>query len=200
MKQKYLLWDLGNVVVRWSPETILNTLNYSVMTTNYLQNSLFRHSDWADLDRGVKTEEEIALRLVAESELSMEQAKRCFDVVRETLVDIKESVQLIDELARTGTPMYVLSNMSKTNADYLRQRKYFMHFQGVVISAEEKLNKPDPELFERVLSRYDLDRSRVLFIDDTLENIEAAKNLGMEGLLFKGGDECYSQIRQFVES
>ena len=94
--------------------------------------------------------------------------------------------------------MYVLSNMSQTNADYLRQREYFSHFQGVVISAEEKLNKPDSTLFERVLSRYSLVANQVLFIDDTLENIVAAEKLGFEGLHFKGSEQCYLKIRQFA--
>lgn len=198
MNKNTLLWDLGNVVVRWSPDTILRKLDYSSQQTSFVRESLFAHRDWQDMDRGVTTELEVAQRLVAESDLSIEQAVRCFDVVRDTLVDIHQSVELINEVAQTNTPMYVLSNMSNPNADYLRQRAYFSHFQGVVISAEEKLNKPDSALFERVLSRYSLEANSVLFIDDTLENIEAAGKLGIEGLHFKGSDECYSRIRRFV--
>ena len=198
MEKNTLLWDLGNVVVRWSPDTILIKLDYSAQQTTYLRRSLFAHGDWLDLDRGVKTELEVAQRLVAESDLSMNQAVRCFDVVRDTMIDIQPSVDLINEVAQTDTPMYVLSNMSQTNADYLRQREYFSHFQGVVISAEEKLNKPDSTLFERVLSRYSLVANQVLFIDDTLENIVAAEKLGFEGLHFKGSEQCYLKIRQFA--
>lgn len=198
MEKNTLLWDLGNVVVRWSPDTILIKLDYSAQQTTYLRRSLFAHGDWLDLDRGVKTELEVAQRLVAESDLSMDQAVRCFDVVRDTMIDIQPSVDLINEVAQTDTPMYVLSNMSQTNADYLRQREYFSHFQGVVISAEEKLNKPDSTLFERVLSRYSLVANQVLFIDDTLENIVAAEKLGFEGLHFKGSEQCYLKIRQFA--
>ena len=198
MEKNTLLWDLGNVVVRWSPDTILSKLDYSAQQTTYLRRSLFAHGDWLDLDRGVKTELEVAQRLVAESDLSMDQAVRCSDVVRDTMIDIQPSVDLINEVAQTDTPMYVLSNMSQTNADYLRQREYFSHFQGVVISAEEKLNKPDSALFERVLSRYSLVANQVLFIDDTLENIVAAEKLGFEGLHFKGSEQCYLKIRQFA--
>ncbi len=197
---KTLLWDLGNVVVRWSPDTILDTLNYSPEVSDYLRESLFGHSDWLDLDRGVTTEEQVGKRLAAESGLSPDQVRRCFDVVRETLVDIDRSVELVRSLAALNVPMYVLSNMSKVNADYLRQREYFSCFRGVVISAEENLNKPAAELFERVLKRYSLEAGNVLFIDDMAENIEAAKDIGMEGLQFEGDDACYQRIRQFVAS
>jgi len=196
--RRVVLWDLGNVVVRWSPETILKKLNYAVQETDYIRESLFQHSDWQDLDRGVTAEKQVAQRLVAESGLSLQQALRCFDVVRDTLVDIDQSVEMINTLSVADIPMYVLSNMSQANADYLRQREYFSRFQGVVISAEEKLNKPDLELFERVLSRYSLEAKNVLFIDDTAENIEAASSLNMHGLLFDESADCYEKIRQFT--
>jgi HAD superfamily hydrolase (TIGR01549 family) len=198
MNNKVLLWDLGNVVVRWSPDEILARLGYASHTSDYLLHSLFGHSDWLDLDRGVTTESIVAERLVAESDLTTDEAMRVFDVVRETLVDIEHSVTLIETLARDHHPMYVLSNMSKPNADYLRQRPYFKHFKGVVISAEEKLNKPSPELFERVLARYDLKPESVLFIDDTKVNIDAAGALGMQGLVFEGSADCYAKINQFI--
>lgn len=195
---KVVLWDLGNVVVKWSPETILLRLDYSLHETAYLRESLFRHSDWLDLDRGTKTEAQVAQRLVNESDLSTEQAMRCFDVVRETLVDIERSVETINLLAKHNIPMYVLSNMSLPNAEYLRKRPYFDKFNGVVISAEEKLNKPETEIFERVLSRYSLQAENLLFIDDTVENIQSARQLGMDTLHFVGSDKCYARIRQYA--
>jgi len=198
MKNKVLLWDLGNVVVRWSPDEILARLGHSPQISTYLRESLFGHSDWLDLDRGVTTEAEVAKRLVAESDLSTEEALRVFDVVRDTLTDFDRSIALIEEFARGGQSMYVLSNMSQRNADYLRQRPYFQHFQGVVISAEEKLNKPAPELFERVLTRYNLNPDTVLFIDDTQVNIDAAGALGIQGVCFRASDDCYAKINQFV--
>jgi len=159
MNERILLWDLGNVVVQWSPDEILKQLDYTAEQSVYLRESLFGHGDWLDLDRGVTTEAEVAQRLVSESNLSLEQALRCFDVVRHTLIDIEESVDLIKELVPANIPMYVLSNMSLANAD----------------------------------------AGSVLFIDDTMENIEAAQKQGMEGLHFKGSADCYAQIRQFVE-
>jgi len=198
-KDKVVLWDLGNVVVRWSPETILLKLDYPLQETAFLRESLFRHSDWLDLDRGTKTEREVANRLTAESGLSMEKALRCFEVVRETLVDIEQSVALINEIADAGLPMYVLSNMSLPNAEYLRQRAYFQRFEGVVISAEEKLIKPDEALFNRVLARYSLLAESILFIDDTLENIQTARQLGMQTVHFGRTDKCYAKIREFAD-
>lgn len=190
------LWDLGNVVIRWEPETVLQMIGYDSLQTDYLRTSLLGHQDWLDLDRGVTTEAVVAKRLVAESSLTMDQALRCFDIVRESMIDLEPSLQILHEMKAAGIPMYVLSNMPLANADYLRQRDYFSLFDGVVISGEEKLLKPEPEIFKLVLYRFNLNAAEVYFIDDSLPNIEAARNLGMQAQHFHRTDQCYAVVRE----
>ena len=190
------LWDLGNVLVQWEPELIYPAFNVSAAHTQYLRSELLEHSDWLRLDQGLITEQEVAARISSETELSHDDAKRCFDVIRNSLVNIDASVAMLSQMKAAGVPMYVLSNMSNENAAYLRTREYFSLFDDVVISAEEKLIKPDPALFELVLKRYRLNAEEVYFIDDSMPNIVASRELGMQALHFKRSDDCYRQIRE----
>ena len=190
------LWDLGNVLVQWEPELIYPAFNVSAVHTQYLRSELLEHPDWLRLDQGLTTEQEVAARINSETELSHEDAQRCFDVIRHSLVNIDASVAMLSQMKAAGVPMYVLSNMSNENAAYLRTREYFSLFDDVVISAEEKLIKPDPALFELVLKRYRLNAEEVYFIDDSMPNIVAARELGMQALHFKRSDDCYRQIRE----
>lgn len=189
------LWDLGNVVVRWEPETVLEMFGYSPEQTDYLRSGLLGHPDWLDLDRGVTTEAVVARRLVEESSLTIEQALRCFDVVRESIVDLAPSIEILSAMKAAKIPMYVLSNMPTANADFLSQRDYFKWFDGVVFSAEEKLLKPDEAIFKVVMDRYNLDPAEIYFIDDSLPNIETARAMGMQTLHFQRSDDCYARIR-----
>ncbi len=191
------LWDLGNVVVQWNPEKILGMLQLSEDKKDVLKSRLFDGSLWLDLDRGVTTEPEVAALLSAETHLSADEVEHCFETVRESLVNFPRSVELIKQMKDADIPMYVLSNMSIVNAGYLRPREYFELFQGIVISAEEKLIKPDTSLFQVVLDRYALDANNVVFIDDSLPNIHAAKSLGMHAVHFKATDTCYANIRKY---
>lgn len=195
-RQKAVLWDLGNVVVRWEPEAILSSFKYGPAETDFLRRELLGHSDWLKLDQGLITEQQVADRLSKLSTLSSSEIHRCFDVVRESLNDIQESVSLIEQMHGAGIPMYVLSNMSNVNARFLRQRPYFQHFNGVVISAEEKLIKPDPELFQRVLDRYKLKAQSVYFIDDSSVNIETALTMGFYAQHFHRSTGCYQKIKE----
>lgn len=190
------LWDLGNVVVQWEPETILQMLDYTPEQTDYLRKELFGHDDWLELDRGTTTEAAVAKRLVSESDLSIEQALRCFDVVRESLVDLPESIDVLHAMKRAGIPMYVLSNMSLLNAEFLKRRGYFELFEEVLISAEEQLIKPEIDIFNLVLQRFQLSPSEVYFIDDSLPNIMAAQSLGIQAQHFHRSTECYQTVRQ----
>ena len=190
------LWDLGNVLVQWEPELIYPAFNVSAVHTQYLRSELLEHPDWLRLDQGLTTEQEVAARISSETELSHDDAQRCFDVIRHSLVNIDASVAMLSQMKAAGVPMYVLSNMSNENAAYLRTREYFSLFDDVVISAEEKLIKPDPALFELVLKRYRLSAEEVYFIDDSMPNIVAARELGMQALHFKRSDDCYRQIRE----
>ncbi len=191
------LWDLGNVVVQWNPEKILSRLQLSADKKAVVKSALFESNLWLDLDRGVTTEPEVAALLSAESSLSTDEVVHCFDTVRESLVNFPRSVELINQMKEADIPMYVLSNMSAVNAGYLRSREYFTLFQGIVISAEEKLIKPDATLFQVVLDRFGLDANEMVFIDDSLPNIEVAQLLGMQTVHFKASDKCYADIRKY---
>lgn len=190
------LWDLGNVVIRWDPEVVLKMFNLNPQQTDYLRSGLLGHQDWLDLDRGITTEEVVAQRIQTESDLTVSQVQRCFDVVRESMIDLQASVNMLHMMKDAGVPMYVLSNMPEKNADYLRSRDYFKLFDGVVISGEEKLIKPELEIFQLVLDRYNLKGNEVYFIDDSLPNVEAAKSLGMQAQHFHRTDQCYTILRE----
>ncbi len=191
------LWDLGNVVVQWNPDKILQMTNLPAERTKLLRSHLFESELWLDLDRGITDEKAVAAEIVASTELRESELFDCFDIVRQSLIDFPQSVGLIREMHKTNIPLYVLSNMSLANAQFLRSRSYFDLFTGIVISAEEKLIKPDAELFKRVLQRYDLSPKDVVFIDDSLPNIEAAISLGIHGVHFKGTDQCYARVRSY---
>lgn len=99
---------------------------------------------------------------------------------------IAASVAILDELRARGVPLYALTNWSHETFPLARQRFRFMEaFLGIVVSGEERLIKPDPAIFQRLLSRYGLDPARTVYIDDAPRNVAAAARLGMHALHFR---------------
>jgi len=92
---------------------------------------------------------------------------------------IHGTVALVDSLRRRAVPLYALTNWSRDKFPVARARFDFLSwFDGIVVSGEEGLVKPDPAIFHRLTTRYGLDPSITLFIDDMAYNTAAARDLG----------------------
>lgn len=190
------LWDLGNVMVSWDPERILASLDGSAAEIALLRDELLLHDDWQRLDQGTLQEVEVVQRLTHEVGIAPEKVAQCLRQTRESLLNINASVQLLEQVKAAGQRAYCLSNMSHNTYDHLRDRHFFEFFDGIVISAQERLIKPDPAIFELVLERFELRAADVLFIDDSEPNIASATALGIDCVHFKRSAACYQTIRQ----
>ena len=85
---------------------------------------------------------------------------------------------------RTG----ILSNAWPAARQFLTSHpKIVAAFEAIVISAEEGLRKPQPEIYERALKRLNVSASEAVFVDDVLENVEAARAIGLAAIHFKAG-------------
>jgi len=82
--------------------------------------------------------------------------------------------------------IYYLSNYSEEMYRQSKERLSFLnHFDGGVFSWKEKCMKPDKDIYEILLSRYEIDPKHALFFDDREENVEAAAKLGIRGVVFR---------------
>jgi 2-haloacid dehalogenase len=68
----------------------------------------------------------------------------------------------------------------------------------MVVSGEEFLLKPSPEIYNLLLSRYGLKAEECIFIDDNPANVEGAKRVGMESIVFRGADTVLSDLEPYL--
>ncbi|HEU4670126.1 MAG TPA: HAD family phosphatase [Dyella sp.] len=102
---------------------------------------------------------------------------------------IRPTVDLLARLRDGGVRLYALTNWSQETFPLARERFDFLGwFEGIVVSGEEKLIKPDPEIFHRLIRRYAIEPARTLYVDDSARNVAAAEALGMHGWHFQGAD------------
>lgn len=193
-----IVFDLGGVLLEWRPDQILAQLYPEDRETQALvQREVFQHSDWLALDKGMLTEEE-AIRLFRQrTGRPLSEMKKLMDTVRETLIPIPPTFALLEELSKDGMTLYCVSNMQNNVFAYLQKRYGFWgKFKGLVISAHVRMIKPDVEIFNHLFSRYGLVPSACLFIDDHPPNVESARRLEMEAILFRGADDCRRELQK----
>ncbi|MFI3320555.1 MAG: HAD family phosphatase [Rikenellaceae bacterium] len=184
MKYKNIVFDLGGVVVARDPSKCTQEF---INFFNYLRDPMPQF--WHEYDRGAlsfdETKEALRLHNGVSRELCDEYIARSI-VMQEEMPATK---RLIEELKASGEcKLFVLSNMAPEYIKHIRARDVYRHFDGEVISCEEGVIKPERRIYEILVERYGLNPEETLFIDDRLQNLEAAEQLGVVGFHFNPMD------------
>lgn len=190
-----VIFDLGAVLIRWDPQHIVNTFTPDKTLAQLMLEQVFQHQDWLDLDAGLITEQEAAIKIAARANVSVASIHELFAVVKQSFTQIDKTVLLLEKMSAHGIKLYCLSNMSVESYQYLTAtHSFFKHFDGLVISGYEKLIKPDINIFELIKNKFKLNAAHTLFIDDMPYNISAALECGLQAIEFTESDTCYQAI------
>ena len=190
-----VIFDFGGVLVTWRPQEIIDSFYTEPALREALRTHAFQHDDWLDMDRGTLDEATVALRCAARMARPEAELRALFDHLRAELKPIEPTVALLRELRAQGFKLYGLSNMSATIFAYLSgQHDFFKLFDGIVVSAAVKLLKPEPEIYEHLRDRFDLDFAESVFIDDMTRNVESARNVGLPSIQFTSTDQVRREL------
>jgi 2-haloacid dehalogenase len=184
---KAIIFDLGNVLINWDPRHVFNDTYFdSVGKRDHFLEKICS-MDWNERQDEGRSIVEATQELVAqypEWESSIrDYYGRWTDMLGGA---IPETVEIFRRLKETGSyKIYALTNWQAGLFDIALVRYAFLHwFDGRVVSGEEKMRKPEPAFYQRLLDRYNVDPSEALFIDDNLRNIKAAEAMGIRSIHF----------------
>jgi putative hydrolase of the HAD superfamily len=195
-----VIFDLGAVLLRWSPEAIVAGFSDDAAVQARLLETVFRHPDWQAMDLGQMTEAEALPRMAARVGLSEPVMACLMAETRAYLQPLAPMVEILEACRLRGLGCYALTNMPAEMFDYLEARiGFFQLFNGIVVSAREGLAKPDPAIYRLTLARYGLKPGNTLFIDDKVENIDGARVVGLHGIQYTACDAVQEKIRQILE-
>lgn len=139
--------------------------------------------EWLQLDEGIinaQQAEEIFKEKAPENLES--QVKEIMDSWFEQVEFYQEVCSFIRELKGKGFGGYGLSNTNIQFYEYMKRSEVGGYFDGFVISAVEKMMKPDKKIFGRLFGKFSLSPRECFFVDDTEKNILAGRKCGMDGL------------------
>ena len=180
-----VIFDMGGVLIAWDPARIVARLGLPEEDAKLLRREVFASAEWVSLDRGSLREEEAIARFRERLPLQLHEAvERCVFWWKEPLWPVEGMEELIRELDSLGYGVYLLSNATSALHVYFPRIPGSDCFRGLVVSADWKLLKPQPEIYELLLSREKLDRRECVFVDDNPSNVEVSRFLGMEALVF----------------
>ncbi len=184
---KNVIFDFGGVVCTFSQDAILDDFCTGEAHAR-LKPVLFR--SWQALDEGTADYEEyVAETLKLLDGEDKQIAQRFFREWHLSMRPIPGIWALIGELKARGYGVYLLSNASTWFAGHLDDYPILRLFDGRLISAPEKMAKPEERIYRLALERFGLNAAETLFVDDRTENTEAAERVGIAGYVFDGDAE-----------
>jgi 2-haloacid dehalogenase len=197
--KKVVIFDLGNVLIRWDPRNLYR----SFFGTNQSEMEWFLthvcNASWNEMhDAG---------RLFADGIRELSQTFPDYSAHIEAYFSrwpemlggpIEDNVRVLRTLKSQGRPVYALTNWSHETFPFALERYDFLSlFDGIVMSGEERLIKPDPKFYQLLLGRYHLNAGECIFIDDSLANIRTAQSLGIAAIHYHGTCDVQAALESF---
>ncbi len=196
---KNIVFDVGNVLVSFRWRELMEELGLSKDLQTIFGKKVFENPFWIELDRGVLDEKDVISKIRGENS---EYGKE-FDLIWENVDKLVEpydyTVNMIDTLKKRGFRVYLLSNYPVSLFELHTKCGHFPFLDkidGKVVSAYVKLVKPDREIYEYLLKKYDLKAEECVFLDDRPENVEGARKVGMEGILFENYEQAWAELNK----
>jgi len=198
---KSIIFDLGSVLAgdEWLRVygEIANEVKIPEEKVREIVNSLFIKWSLGKIDEGGFWKE---FEIKTGTNLPEEFTKDFFlKTYKEWSKDIKESWEILVELKAKGIRLALLSNTIEphvlANEEMGRLRRLRdIGFEAFVWSYKEGVGKPDPRIYKVMLEKLNLPAEACVFVDDDLENVEAAKELGMQGIHFQTPEQLRKDL------
>jgi 2-haloacid dehalogenase len=195
-RRSVVVFDVGGVLLVWDPRHLYRKLfdGDDDAMEEFLGNVC--SVEWNERQDAGRTFADAAAELLpahADKAHLIDAFGRRFDEMIPGAIE--ETVDILRELKRAGVPLYAVTNWSAETFPSAQQRFDFLaEFDGIVVSGEEGVIKPDPRIFRILLERYDIPADAAVFIDDNPANAEAATNLGIHGIHFRSAAELRGEL------
>lgn len=203
MSLKKIVFDFGGVLFHWKPTRLLQRelpqhATDEASAAGWAQ-AVFEGygGDWAEFDRGTLEVPELVQRIARRTGLDTADVLRVVMAVPVELQPQAATVDLLSRLRQAGHGLHYLSNMPRPFADVIEAREPFISwFDSGVYSAREGVIKPEPAIYELAARRFGARPDELVFLDDHLPNVLAARQMGWNALHFSDAATAEAAMRE----
>lgn len=193
---KNIVFDFGGVLVDWNPHHLYDKYFGSREKAEWFLNNICLYSWNLQMDGGKPFAEGVAELQAEHPEWSEAIAIYHTRWIEMMNGEIEGMSSVIRRLKMAGYGVYGLTNWSAETFPIIRDTyPVFQEFDGIVVSGEEHLLKPDAAIYKCLLERYALQAEESLFIDDNADNVAGARNVGMKAIRFTSAEELERELK-----
>ena len=193
--KKAIIFDVGGVLIDWNPKYLYSKLLEDEAAIDAFLTEIGFNAWNVALDAGGRWEPAIAdlvSRYPHHKELIEPLHLRWHEMLPS---DIPGTVAILERLSAAGVPLYAITNYSSEKFVETRARfPFFALFRDIVVSGDERMLKPEAAIFRLCLDRNGLEAQDCLFIDDVAHNVEGARAVGIDAILFRSPEQLENDL------
>ena len=187
-----IVLDMGNVLLDYNPAFVLNAF-----CSSEEERELFNGPEWKLGDRGdIKDKDRFELVKGRVPEKYHEALRNCADHWDICMTPLDGAREFCEQVKNSGYGIYILSNASDLFYVYFPKFLPLDFFNGVFVSSDYHMLKPDVNIYKAFLEKYSLKADECLFVDDREDNVAGAKEAGLNTFRFMGN---YEQVIKFLK-
>ena len=196
-----IIFDIGNVLVDFCWKKFIADFGYDEAMQERIAKASVLSDDWNEYDLGLLNEDEIIDRFVENDPGIADELRHTYRSLEGLLKQMDYAKPWIRDLRSRGFRVLYLSNFSeKAERECAEELDFIPLTDGGILSYKVKLTKPDLKIYELLTDRYSLTPSECLFFDDTLRNVEAARELGFNAGVFTDKEAAEKVISELTGS
>jgi len=182
-----IIFDLGAVLIDWNPRHLYR----KIFSEEEEMETFLRDvctSDWNEVQDEGRTLADGTALLIANFPHQEDNIRAYYSRWQEMLGgEIEGTKNILQQLKESGQyKLYALTNWSDETFPVAQALYPSLHwFDGIVVSGREKMRKPAAAFYQLLLDRYDVAAGNALFIDDNVRNVMAAREFGIDSILFE---------------
>lgn len=199
---KTVIFDMGMVLVDFRWKALIKDLGYEGEEVEKIGKAVFEDPLWQEFDRGEWEDE----RIIAEMKEKVPEVAKAIDTIwqpenfKNVCAPFDYSEELLKKLHDAGCKIYILSNYGKRLFSLDKEIFTFLNYvDGGIISAKVKQMKPDADIYETLLNKYNINPTDAVFFDDRKENCEAARKFGITAVEVDGYETIVEGLKKYVE-
>jgi len=193
-----IVFDIGGVLLDWDPRYLYAKLFDDPDTMEAFLAEVCT-PEWNErMDAGLSFDDgvaELTARHPNHADMIQAYHHRWIEMIPSA---IEGTVDILNEARAHKHPVYAITNFNAEKLAVATELYPFLDgFDGVIVSSEVRLMKPDPAIFQAFFSTYDRRPEDCVFIDDRADNIVAARKIGMFGIHFSGPTQLRADLGAF---
>lgn len=192
-----IIFDIGNVLTDFRWREFLQDKGFDEAMTDRIARASVMSPYWNEFDRGDWEQDKIMAEFIKNDPEIEKELHIAYDNIEGMVTPRAYAIPWIKELKAKGYGVYYLSNFSyKAYVECADALDFLPYTDGGILSYQHKVIKPGREIYDLLLSRYGLKAEECVFLDDTLKNVEAAREYGFYGICFQTKEQAEEELRK----